>query len=94
MTAPDDVEFFGAVIDRLGDKLVRVFESPNELDRNLEPANVVDGLFAIARSIHHVARAIEGVKTEDEHDVYHDGDGRRSPAQAGLAPLWAEVIDS
>jgi hypothetical protein len=27
------------------------FISPNESDRNDEPANVVDGLFAIARSI-------------------------------------------
>lgn len=26
--------------------------SPNEADRNLEPANVVDGLFALARAIH------------------------------------------
>lgn len=29
--------------------------SPNEMDQNFEPANVVDGLFAIARSIHHLA---------------------------------------
>ncbi|HLI51012.1 MAG TPA: hypothetical protein VKU87_04400 [Thermomicrobiaceae bacterium] len=33
--------------------------SPNELDRNLEPANVVDGLYAIARAVHHLARAVE-----------------------------------
>lgn len=32
--------------------------SPNESDRNLEAANVVDGLFAIARGLHDVADAI------------------------------------
>ncbi len=31
------------------------FISPNEADRNGEPANVVDGLFAIARSINRLA---------------------------------------
>jgi hypothetical protein len=34
--------------------------SPNECDANLEPANVVDGLFAIARALMAVAKAIEG----------------------------------
>ena len=33
-------------------------ESPSEMDRNLESANVVDGLFAIARSIGDLADAI------------------------------------
>lgn len=33
--------------------------SPNEHDSNGEPANVVDGLFAIARAITRLARAIE-----------------------------------
>jgi hypothetical protein len=32
--------------------------SPNECDRNFEAANVVDGLFAIARALHDVANAI------------------------------------
>ena len=32
--------------------------SPNECDRNLEAANVVDGLFAIARALDHVAVTI------------------------------------
>jgi hypothetical protein len=35
------------------------FVSPNESDSNMEPANVVDGLFAIARALHRVAKAIE-----------------------------------
>jgi len=34
------------------------FTSPNESDSNFEPANVVDGLFAIARAIHRVADAM------------------------------------
>jgi len=33
--------------------------SPNESDSNLEPANVVDGLFAIARAIDHLADTIQ-----------------------------------
>ena len=33
--------------------------SPNEHDANLEPANIVDGLFAIARAISRLAVAVE-----------------------------------
>jgi hypothetical protein len=33
--------------------------SPNEFDRNLEPANVVDALYALARAVHHLADALE-----------------------------------
>jgi len=32
--------------------------SPNEADRNLEPANVVDGLFAIARALQNIANEL------------------------------------
>jgi hypothetical protein len=39
--------------------LREVFISPNESDRNGEPANVVDGLYAIARAIARLAQAIE-----------------------------------
>lgn len=35
------------------------FTSPNEPDKNLEAANVVDGLFAISRAINRLADAIE-----------------------------------
>ena len=43
-------------------KVVRgVLESPNELDRNSEPANVVDGLFAIAEALNGVARSLEAI---------------------------------
>ena len=33
--------------------------SPNESDQNLEPANVVDALAAIARAISRLAEAVE-----------------------------------
>jgi hypothetical protein len=36
--------------------------SPNECDMNLEPANVVDGLFAIAPALESVAKAIKEAK--------------------------------
>jgi hypothetical protein len=34
--------------------------TPNETDSNLEPANMVDGLFAIARALDRVASQIKG----------------------------------
>jgi hypothetical protein len=40
--------------------IMDTFFSGNELDRNAEQANVVDGLFAIARGLHDVADAIRG----------------------------------
>jgi hypothetical protein len=46
--------------DALRDALI----SLNERDSNLEPANVVDGLFAIARGLVAVAEAIEAFETE------------------------------
>lgn len=46
-------------------------QSLNEYDSNGEAANVVDGLFAIARAIHHLAQATEGVRTDGEHERYH-----------------------
>jgi len=36
--------------------------SPNEADRNGEPANVVDGLFAIARAVHRLADTVEAAR--------------------------------
>ena len=41
--------------------LARVFESPNETDSNGECANVVDGLFAIARALDAVSRSVDAV---------------------------------
>jgi hypothetical protein len=39
----------------IADTMAHVLVSPNEQDRNGEPANLVDGLFAIARAIHRLA---------------------------------------
>lgn len=41
------------------DRLADCFTSPNETDSNGETANVVDGLFAIARAIGRLADVIE-----------------------------------
>ncbi len=46
--------------EKIAEALKDVFITPNELDSNLESANVVDGLYRIAAALHHVARAIEG----------------------------------
>ena len=53
MTHPNDVQTAAALRD--------VFVSPNEADRNLEPANVVDGLYAIARGLHAVATSLDRI---------------------------------
>jgi hypothetical protein len=45
-----------AAINRIAGGLV----SPNELDSNGEPANVVDGLYAIARAINRLAASTCG----------------------------------
>ena len=45
--------------DELAEAIHAVLESPNEVDRNGEQANVVDGLFAIARAIDHLAEVLE-----------------------------------
>jgi hypothetical protein len=45
--------------------LADVFISPNESDRNFEAANVVDGLFAISRGLHAVAKAITALGNND-----------------------------
>ena len=61
------------------DAIRSVFISPNEADRNMEPANVVDGLFAIARAIqrpdertelHAIARSIDNL-AEAIREVKH-----------------------
>jgi hypothetical protein len=41
--------------DEVAAALLHVLKSPNEADSNGETANVVDGLFAIARSISSIA---------------------------------------
>lgn len=44
--------------DPIAKAIYHCFESPNECDSNLEPANIVDGLLAISRAIRYLADAI------------------------------------
>ena len=44
------------------------FTSTNECDSNLENANVVDGLFFMARGLHRIAEAIEGQDTTQQEE--------------------------
>jgi hypothetical protein len=46
-------------IDRAAEAIRAVLISPNEADRNLEPANVVDALFFIGRALHSLGEAVE-----------------------------------
>jgi hypothetical protein len=48
-------------IDDIADAIRETLISPNESDSNLERANVVDGLFAIARAISRLADNVEGL---------------------------------
>lgn len=55
--------------DEIAEAIDRNFMSPNESDSNFESANVVDGLFAIARSILELAEAVkpaEVIEVEDQ----------------------------
>jgi len=63
--------------------------TPNESDSNWEPANVVDGLFAIARAIHHVARAIENSCGQIAIDP--DPELEEADPDAGLYPNKAKA---
>lgn len=49
---------------KIADAINLNFTSPNECDTNGESANVVDGLFCIARAIHKLAEAIREKKDE------------------------------
>ena len=51
--------------DKVAEAILNTLISPNEADSNLENANVVDGLFAIARSLSRVAKALERLGTND-----------------------------
>lgn len=50
--------------DALAEAITDTLISPNENDRKKEPANVVDGLFAIARAIDRLAAAVEGAPVD------------------------------
>lgn len=46
-------------LDAFGKVFSMTFISPNECDSNGESANIVDGLFAIARSIYYFADVVQ-----------------------------------
>jgi hypothetical protein len=51
--------------DPVASALIETLISPNESDSNLEAANVVDGLFAIARALNKVALALRDLGNGD-----------------------------
>jgi hypothetical protein len=54
-------------VDSVASAMRATLISPIENDSNMEPANVVDGLFAIARAVDHLADAIaESAEKQDE----------------------------
>jgi hypothetical protein len=50
--------------DAIASALAATLESVNEADSNSEPANVVDGLFAIAKAIDRLALVLDPLRTE------------------------------
>lgn len=64
MTAVEDAGgWIASGVEAAGENIARAITgtliSPNETDSNLEPANVVDGLYAVARGLQHIAEALE-----------------------------------
>jgi hypothetical protein len=49
----------------IAEALCNTLISPNEEDRNLEPANIVDGLFAIARAVDRLATQVKNLGNAD-----------------------------
>tara|TARA_Y100000310_G_C20203616_1_gene588057 strand:+ start:62 stop:310 length:249 start_codon:yes stop_codon:yes gene_type:complete len=68
----------------IADALLAALISPNETDRNLEDANVVDGLFAISRGLNRIASAIDRLGFGDE---LQNIDGTRVIVTMEAAPL-------
>ena len=58
--------------ESISDSIEYVFATPNILDSNFEPANVVDGLYAISRSIDRLADAM--VKLAEVVDMSIEAD--------------------
>jgi hypothetical protein len=58
----------------LADAIRATLISPNETDSNLEPANVVDGLFAIARALNRISVSLDDlvtVQNQTPNDALH-----------------------
>ena len=68
MSAPNrSDENVGRALQRIADNLY----SPNECDSNWEAANIVDGLFAVARAIRFLAKAT--LVAHDKNMADYDG---------------------
>ena len=50
--------------NQIAKALIRVFESPNVSDSNLEDANIVDTLDDIARGLHFVGRELKKITND------------------------------
>jgi hypothetical protein len=58
--------------DWIAEAIQATLISPNESDSNWEPANVVDGLYAIARALWGLAEAVREAGLADRR---HEGNG-------------------
>ena len=61
MTRAEEAKIASAILNTL--------VSPNECDSNFENANVVDGLFAIARALRGVAEAIQSLAESKKEEA-------------------------
>ncbi len=66
--------------DRLAAALRDTLISPNVMDSNGEPANIVDALAYLARSVAHAAQALQAIAVSPHLGHYHrtidrNGDG-------------------
>jgi hypothetical protein len=61
----------GEAFDSLAKSLEYVFTSSSQRDQNGEEANVVDGLFAIARALDRIGNAIERLAPVEEPENHH-----------------------
>jgi hypothetical protein len=59
---PTKISLEKIIADAFLNQQVSPLWSPNESDSNWETANLVDGLFAISRAIHHLADVLDTKK--------------------------------
>ena len=52
--------------NEIAEALIRVFESPNVTDSNLEDANIVDALDDIAQGLHFVGRELKKIANKEK----------------------------
>lgn len=67
----------------MGDAVIETLKSFDEKSEQLNPANVVDGLFAIARALEYVGRAIDRL-----------GNADAGTPMGGLEALGKCILDS